>query len=310
MVSRTPLRALPLDCFSHSDNSPVPRPNPLKSSTKRSRSPSAMLSPAKRRILREEGYLASPSFQMKSIDYERALMGSAYCRSRWDDPGSPMLVDSDSNRGGEGSPLLDAVANRTRSKTSPPKIVSPSKTQAATSRLSSNRTPASIDRARSHVRGAPPLMVPRELPPCPDPQSVHYPGFDIHYDTHIELPSTSSRFIPDPDLDRDKEGRKENLAPRRIAKKLSIPFEGGSAGICREKLFSKPQTESQPVAPYRSTPLRTSVAPFAGRGAHSSAKALCEITPGRHPDTAGDKLARRRLMQEEADNVYSDEEDI
>ena len=36
-------------------------------------------------------------------------------------------------------------------------------------------------------------MVPREMPPLADRRSVHYPGFDVHQDTHIALPCTRSR---------------------------------------------------------------------------------------------------------------------
>ena len=271
MVSRTPLRVLPLDRFLHSDNSQqASRPNHLKHSTKRPRSPSAMLSPAKRRILREEGFLPPPPFQLKrSVEYERPSMGTAYFRSRNEDLGSPMHIDSDSSRCVEGSPLTDAVAYRTRSKTSPPKGTGPTKTRSTTSKSSSNRPPPS---ATPPTRSAPPLMIPREMPARPDPQSVHYPGFDIHYDTHIELPSTSSRYIPEPDLERDKEGRKENLPPRRISKKPSMPFEVGSAGLTGGKPFVRPRVDSLPATPFRATPLRSSVTPFTGRGAFKSSK--------------------------------------
>lgn len=60
-----------------------------------------------------------------------------------------------------------------------------------------------------------PIVIPRELPPPPDPQSIHYPGFVVFQDTHITIypadfnPERASNTETHPDL------FKENLPPRR-----------------------------------------------------------------------------------------------
>ncbi|KAF8262338.1 hypothetical protein EI94DRAFT_1704845 [Lactarius quietus] len=58
-------------------------------------------------------------------------------------------------------------------------------------------------------------MVPREMPPLPDRRSVHYPGFDVHRDTHIALPCTRSMTRAREEAARVQEGEvaKENVRP-------------------------------------------------------------------------------------------------
>ncbi|KAF8268205.1 hypothetical protein EI94DRAFT_1700432 [Lactarius quietus] len=58
-------------------------------------------------------------------------------------------------------------------------------------------------------------MVPREMPPLPDRRSVHYPGFDMHWDTHIALPCMRSMTRAREEAARVQEGEaaKENVRP-------------------------------------------------------------------------------------------------
>ncbi|KAF8263870.1 hypothetical protein EI94DRAFT_1874052 [Lactarius quietus] len=58
-------------------------------------------------------------------------------------------------------------------------------------------------------------MVPREMPPLPDRRSVHYPGFDMHRDTHIALPCMRSMTRAREEAARVQEGEaaKENVRP-------------------------------------------------------------------------------------------------
>jgi hypothetical protein len=61
-------------------------------------------------------------------------------------------------------------------------------------------------------------MVLRELPPPPDRRSVHYPGFDVHPDTHIALPCTRSKARVKADaaaarVQEEGDAAKENVRP-------------------------------------------------------------------------------------------------
>lgn len=62
-------------------------------------------------------------------------------------------------------------------------------------------------------------LVPRELPPQIDPTSVHYPGFVVFQDPHIVVyPPAANEPSPD-DMEIDAEVTKENTAPRRRVRK-------------------------------------------------------------------------------------------
>lgn len=69
----------------------------------------------------------------------------------------------------------------------------------------------------------PPLLIPRELPPIADRQSIHWPGFDVHCDTHVSNPvSSSSRSSDQASLtnsESDSEKSKENVKPRHVTSK-------------------------------------------------------------------------------------------
>ena len=61
-------------------------------------------------------------------------------------------------------------------------------------------------------------MVPREMPLPPDRRSVHYPGFDVHLDTHIALPCTRSKARVKADaaatrVQEEGDAAKENIRP-------------------------------------------------------------------------------------------------
>ena len=61
-------------------------------------------------------------------------------------------------------------------------------------------------------------MVPREMPAPPDRRSVHYPGFDVHLDTHIALPCTRSKARVKADaaaarVQEEGDAMKENVRP-------------------------------------------------------------------------------------------------
>ena len=191
----------------------------LRTGSKRSRSPSlarSIFSPAKRRILEQEG-LFSPS---QSLPYPstnphslRSLHGSflhAFDNSKHPspaglgdvlpsppgDPRVPVLPPSRVSR--RVSPRLSTTP-QSRSLPTPttPTRTSPRKTRSQTTPTSST-TPVSPSQRARHTSTTPSsspkmTMVPREMPPPADRRSVHYPGFDVHQDTHVALPCTRSR---------------------------------------------------------------------------------------------------------------------
>jgi hypothetical protein len=62
------------------------------------------------------------------------------------------------------------------------------------------------------------MMVPREMPLPLDRRSVHYPGFDVHLDTHIALPCTRSKARVKADaaatrVQEEGDAAKENVRP-------------------------------------------------------------------------------------------------
>jgi hypothetical protein len=60
-------------------------------------------------------------------------------------------------------------------------------------------------------------MIPREMPPPPDRRSAHYPGFDVHPDTHVALPCTRSKAHAKAEAARlqaqEGDSAKENVRP-------------------------------------------------------------------------------------------------
>ncbi|GJJ07289.1 hypothetical protein Clacol_001489 [Clathrus columnatus] len=62
------------------------------------------------------------------------------------------------------------------------------------------------------------LNIPREEPPIADRQSIHWPGFAVHCDSHISIPATASKTLNriSSDGGSDLEVLKENVKPRRL----------------------------------------------------------------------------------------------
>ncbi|KAF9478154.1 hypothetical protein BDN70DRAFT_781580, partial [Pholiota conissans] len=63
------------------------------------------------------------------------------------------------------------------------------------------------------------IIVPRELPPPTDPQSIHYPGFTIFQDPYTIVYASTSEDAPSASfsdqMEVQNDGHKENLPPRR-----------------------------------------------------------------------------------------------
>jgi len=257
-MSRPVLVDLPLERFLQptSDNTSL---QISRTGLKRSRSPSfasSIFTPAKRRILEQEGLFppaqsrpysntstrsprlhrsgllhasdsskgtSSPAVVGLSDDAlplppcpPHALVPPLPCESRRI---SPRLSASPQSNLPNPSPnnttptgRTRTSPRRTRSQTFTPTHAPPSQrvrptptTSTSTTTTPSPTTPRAI------------TMVPREMPPPPDRRSVHYPGFDVHQDTHLALPRTRSKARARAEAARvgelEGDAAKENVRP-------------------------------------------------------------------------------------------------
>ena len=212
-----PLQELPLERFLPS------HPNtPSKSvrSHKRPLSPGSpnSYSPTKRRILNSEGIFASE----KSC---KTLMSSGKASpARFGDvlvgPASPArILDFGLPKTHGGEPVKRPFPTQTQipslplRKTpipSPFQLVSP--TYHSLSGDSINTEVSNISSIRPVTA---PIVIPRELPLPPDPQSIHYPGFVVFQDTHITIYPADFKLERVSDTETHTDLYKENLPPRR-----------------------------------------------------------------------------------------------
>lgn len=173
-----------------------------KKSVKRPLSPSSLLlSPSKRRVLAAEGFSASPQRVPKRTSAE-AL--------------APSFASVKTTSGQVATPPMDTSCTSSNS--------FPSETSFPKYNLAEGE--------HTSTSPAHPLLIPRETPSIANRQSVHWPGFDVHCDAYISIPTSASES-PDQapsDGESDSEKSKENVKPRRIiAKRLDTtdvnPFE-------------------------------------------------------------------------------------
>ncbi|KAI0040082.1 hypothetical protein FA95DRAFT_1612071 [Auriscalpium vulgare] len=295
-MPRAALQDLPLDRFlppPTGPNIPARPASPFKHpgfSQKRPLSPSASsvpFSPAKRRILEQEGLLSPPKSPLSggssgryAPTYFHALVSGPDSPSRRLDFGAAKGAgtvsragSSTSDSSGPATPPPSSARSRA-SRTSP---ATPTKHTRTSPRLAASQTvrigpspPPRTPKARAaripspsskastispsqsrttRATSPPPMLVPRELPPRPDPQSVHHPGFDVHLDTHIVLPSTR-----DKEKRRDKDGEerdieKENVPPRRTRR------ESKDAGVQKAEKRGVGSPGKEKATPRRSARL-------------------------------------------------------
>ncbi|KAI0304165.1 hypothetical protein BC826DRAFT_1101047 [Russula brevipes] len=292
-MSRPVLVDLPLERFLQavSDDSNLATP---RTGSKRSRSPSlvrSIFTPAKRRILEQEGLFPPsqsrpyPSTSTRTLRHHR----SGALLHAFDDPKCP-LGSSPASRGDalipsplchphalvlpssreeprRISPRLSASPQQSKSHptaTTPTRVSPRKKTRAQTTTTmttTSSTTPSSSQRACRNSStpsssSPPPLptptMIPREIPPLPDRRSVHYPGFDVHQDTHVAVPCTRSKARAKAEMARIQEGgeaAKENVRP------VVMPVQDrGGSKVDKVKVKGK---GVDGVPPRRSARLRT-----------------------------------------------------
>ncbi len=291
-MPRPVLVDLPLERFLQpvfSDDVNLPNP---RTGSKRSRSPSlarSIFNPAKRRILEQEGLfppaqshpssstiphsLRSPHGPfLHAFDSPKRAMGPSPA-GRSDIPPSPpgdpdalVLPPRVSRR---VSPRLSTIpqSNSLPGPTTPTRT-SPRKTRSQTSPTSTTPTApsqrAGLTCTPSPMSATKLTMVPREMPPPPHRRSVHYPGFDVHQDTHIALPCTRSRARAKADAARlqtqEGDSAKENVRP-------------GPVAMAKFATSTKSKVKGD-VAPRRSARLRTN-----NNGCVPSQKAVAVVPP-------------------------------
>ncbi len=224
---RPVLADLPLDLIlnpnsDHPDRS-LNRPTSLTGS-KRSRSPSlahSIFTPAKRRILEQEGLILTSRSRLRASTSTHSLS-----RALLHAPDNPKHLPAPSLAKGD-TPLpipihpdpLDLPSSHEPRRVSPRLSTSPNSKSCSSATTTPTRSSprkahpqASSSSSSRHVRHT---MVPREMPPPPNRRSVHYPGFDVHQDTHIALPCTRSMTRAREEAARVQEGEaaKENVRP-------------------------------------------------------------------------------------------------
>ena len=266
-----------------------------RTGSKRSRSPSlarSVFNPAKRRILEQEGLFTPAQSHPSSSMIPHSLRSphGAFLHA-FNNPKRPMgispagLGDILPSPPGDPDALVlpparvsrrvsPRLSSTSQSKSLPapttPTRMSPRKTR---SQASPNTTPKAPSRRSGHTSTpSSPMpatkltMVPREMPPRPDRRSVHYPGFDVHQDTHVALPCTRSRARAKAEAARlqTQEGNsaKENVRPVSVA-----------IAMAKSATLTKAKVKGD-VAPRRSARLRTN-----NNGCVPSQKAVVVVAP-------------------------------
>ncbi|KAF8204792.1 hypothetical protein BJ912DRAFT_9122 [Pholiota molesta] len=250
-----PLQELPLEAFL------LPAPSSLKpiKLSKRPHSPGGPtpFSPAKRRILSEEGIFSSEMTSKSPLPRGKDAFASPARFSKvLAGPASPARVlDFGLPKNGGGDPQKrSAVHSMTTRNASSSQISSSSSSRSGLApspelKPRSTRTPAVTSESQSGMNSFDELsslslsplpasltFVPRELPPQADPRSIHYPGFSVFQDSHtIIYPSAQTDELPassSDDMEVDVDIYKENQPPRRkIRKAATEPTKSTKADL-------------------------------------------------------------------------------
>jgi hypothetical protein len=248
-MPRQVLVDLPLEPFLKpvSDDPNVPTP-PTRS--KRSRSPSlahSIFSPAKRRILEQEG-LFPPSHSRpystsstQSLRPRRRTLLHGLSGSKLPLGSNPAsILDIPISTRVDPLPALVPASPREPKRISP--RLSPSLRSSSPSASTTPTRTSPRRRTRSQTMTTP-IMVPREVLPSPDRRSAHYPGFDVHVDMHIALPCTRSKARAKEEAARVQEGgeaAKENVRPEMI----SFPLKGKVKGDATPRRSARLRTNN------------------------------------------------------------------
>ncbi|CDO76553.1 hypothetical protein BN946_scf184982.g12 [Trametes cinnabarina] len=248
---------------------------------------------------------SSNSARFASAHFHALLQGSESPAKKLDF-GAESHADDSSASGENGSP-------RTFRR-------SPKKTPASRPRRSprlSARCPASQISTNPSAISHEPILIPRDVTPS-DPQSIHYPGFNIYQDPFTVLPTSSSQptshYDHAPEASSDKELNKENRPPRRkLLKKTADPMTP-EVPLIKAALLSASSTRVRledaklvPVSPHTKhvcdylSASHTTPKERAARSGANISSSLIVITPGKTPLGTEQRKLMRQAMEEEAD---------
>ena len=285
---RHPLKELSLDAF---------LPLEPRTASKRPLSPAAtLLSPSKRRILSAEG-LYSPEKRRNSAPSRQLFSGLV------EDPLSPAREldfaalsqptprKADLNLIQDASPRPQTPVKRVNNL---PKLAPSPEIASSSASCMANNLSLCESTSDSSRNSNPPLAmrIPREMPLFADRHSIHWPGFDIHADTHISIPTSETiAYMPVPPIPAEDD-TKENVRPRRRVGKKLTPDEGKTG-----KDIKSSRTENH--------------APGArGMTVMSTLDATSQNTPSSLYESAQERKRNRLMMVRELDQELNDEEDI
>jgi hypothetical protein len=302
-----PLKDLPLDHFLPPDPNLPQRPN------KRVHSPGgpSLFSPAKRRILAEEGIipgsLKSPRFRAVSVA----------CHGAGDSPVRKL----------DFGPPKNSPASARAPPSAPTSAPEPPPARLTRSSASLNASNAFFTSTSTSLRDnvadagdyfSLPLdttafqmtliQTPREIPPPIDPQSIHYPGFHVFQDAYIVTGPIVDLDV-DTSLSPQKDASKENVPPRRKPRKsVTAPASSDPKGRLVSPDLRMAKANSTPCTPGRSLVLErsNSATPTARRPEFVLTRDT-RLTP-KLQDSERREL-RRRLAEEVDDIQCDDEED-
>jgi hypothetical protein len=248
-MPRQVLVDLPLERFLRpvSDDPNLPTP---PTGSKRSRSPSlahSIFSPAKRRILEQEG-LFPPSHSRpysssctQSLRPRRRALLHGLSGSKHPLGSNPAsILDIPISTRVDTLPALVPAFPREPRRISPRLSPSPQSPSPSTSTTPTRTSPRRRTRSQTTTT---PIMVPREVLPSPGRRSAHYPGFDVHVDMHIALPCTRSKARAKEEAARVQEGgeaTKENVRPKMV----SPPLKGKAKGDATPRRSARLRTNN------------------------------------------------------------------
>lgn len=232
-----PLQELPLERF-------LPTHPKSVRSHKRPLSPGNpnSYSPTKRRILNSEGIFAPEKMCKTPMQSGKAPLPTRFSDVLAGSASPARILDFGLPKNREGEPTKHSLPSQTQitslssrktlasSPESNPRRVS-SSTHHFSSEVSTDTGVSGTSSARQAIV---PIIIPRELPPPPDPHSIHYPGFVVFQDTHITIypADLDSEGVPDVEIHTDL--FKENLPPhRKTLRKTTLEtlkFEGTPLG--------------------------------------------------------------------------------
>lgn len=249
-----PLQELPLERFL--PTYPLNLPSKSVRSHKRPGSPNPY-SPTKRRILNSEGIFAPEKTCKTPMSLGRAsparfgdVLASSTSPARALDFGLPK------NHGREPAKCLSLSQTRIPSRKT---LVSSSEVHYQSvlpAVLPAHHLPSGVpantevSSTSSTPPAAVPIVIPRELPPLPDPQSIHYPGFVVFQDTHITIYPADFNSERVSDADTHSDPFKENLPPRRkTARKTNLETaKFGATPLRQSKSLSRTGTPNRVVS--------------------------------------------------------------